>query len=235
MLATAPASSASIRFDNVADALTRATSLPAFGNLTWMFWMYRPADLNLPYESMSYISSSSAFTGTFLGLAFIDSADELCVDMSITGGSGGCGGSDMLPVQWWHLALVFDDTANTINVYLNGVNEPVLARTGVTGTATWAFEVLGTKAVGSAQNFDGRIAGYKQFTAALTAAEIVREMRYWVPVRRANLYSYSPLRTITELTSFVGGANWTSNGTLTTEADPVLPGGFSPGNGFLAW
>jgi hypothetical protein len=227
-------SGASIRLDAAADVLTRTTGFPAFGSHTRMMWVYRVVDQTFN-EILFYICNSSAFNQYFGG--YLQGIDALAVtEATLTASQSGTVGAVFVPLATWtHIAFVFNDAADTYQMYVNGVLDTGSALATVTGTATWGYEAIGNTASGNSEWLNGRFSSYKMFNAVLTQAEIQAEMRYFVPVRRANVQTYSPLRTATELTAYVGGATWTASGTLTTEADPPLKGGVGPGNGFLAW
>lgn len=220
---------AAIRMDTSGESLSRTTGVPAFGDLTRMFWIYRVVD-SATDEILSYISVDSALASNYLGCYTAGSTQELVHEANGLGNNtNGTHTSPFALATWYHITQVFDNTANTLNSYINGVAIGTGALTGLTGTLTWGFETFNF--TGALTN--GRFFGFKEWTAVLNTTEMATEMKYITPVRRANLHSYSPFRTITELNSYVGGATWTANGTLTTEADPPIQ--VSPGNGFLSF
>lgn len=230
-----PASQASIRFDAAGDLLSRSTSMPAFGNLTRMLWIYRVTDVAAQDESAFTIADSGSFTA-YMNTYIPQSTSALMANTDGLGASTAHGGNTTMGTGTWvHIAMVFDDTANSYSLYVNGTLDSSTTVTGMTGTTTWGWEPIGDLNTGGSSRMDGRVAGYKQYTAVLTAAEIQAEMAYFVPVKRASLHSYSPFRTATETASYVGGATWTVDGTLGTEADPPLKGGVSPGNAFFGF
>lgn len=234
LLCFAPGHSA-IRLDAAADLIARSSGAPAFGDLTRMVWIYRSVDQAVD-EIAFYIASSSAFNNYF-GMYCAGSTAEIVVDTLGLGVSTGSTTS-FVPVlgTWYHITQVFSDSANTLSTYVNGVLQTGGTITGMTGTTTWGYESFGNTTSGGSNPFNGRFYGFKEYTAILTATEILAEMKYITPLRRANLHSYSPFRTATELTSYVGGTNWTASGTLATETpDPVMINGVSPGNAFLSF
>ena len=80
---------------------------------------------------------------------------------------------------WHHVALVFNDTANTLQAYLNGVLNAT--RSSITGTTTWGYECIGNLTSGGGNMLSGRFAAYKTWTAALTVDEVRQEMRSFLP------------------------------------------------------
>lgn len=225
---------ASIRFDAAADLLLRTTSMPGAGSLTRAIWVYRVSNLAADEAYWYMDNNGGAFSATYIGLLVLDTANTWGQESQIGTSQTGSGPTATI-ATWTHVTQVFDDTANVTNLYVNGVLQSGAQAPSQTGsTGTWNYEVLGNLSSGAGVRLDGRLSSVKIWVgAALTAAEIQAEMKYMVPIRRANLHSYSPLRTATELTSYLGGANWTASGTLTTEADP--PVSVSPGNAFLSF
>jgi hypothetical protein len=79
------------------------------------------------------------------------------------------------------------------------------------------------------EQFNGRVANLKIYSAALTANEIKAEMRQYLPVRTADLNAWTPLLTHTDLSDYSGQGNgWTAAGTLATEDGPPIPWALRP-------
>ena len=82
----------------------------------------------------------------------------------------------------------------------------------------------GPRAIRSANEFplNGRCAGLKAWTAALSAGELTLEMDGVCPVRTSNLYAWWPcLSDATRAQDYSGnGRHWTEVGTLTNEDPP---------------
>jgi hypothetical protein len=76
-----------------------------------------------------------------------------------------------------------------------------------------------------AEFLNGRAAAIKLYDAVLTPAEIVQEMRQYLPARTANNNGWYPLFTTNDdQTDFSGlGRDWTVGGTLATEDGPPIP------------
>jgi Concanavalin A-like lectin/glucanases superfamily len=198
----------SIRFDNLADSLSRARLA---GAKTTLGWFYISVDRN---DYSNFIQSGTncylGTTGDGTTLSWYDGAGE---DL----------GSGLTVGAWNHLAMVeaSDSNGTTVEIYLNGA----LNITGTRSNAAAGTNMyLGTDDGGAWLN--GRLTAVKMWSAALTAAEILAESRMYVPTRQANLWAFWPLRTAAETQDFSGnGRALTVGGTLTTEDGPPIPWG----------
>lgn len=75
-------------------------------------------------------------------------------------------------------------------------------------------------------DWTGRVHCIKIWTAALTSAELVREMWRVRPVRFANLVSWTPtINAATATRDIFGGLSWTNDGTPTDAAPPPISWG----------
>lgn len=114
---------------------------------------------------------------------------------------------------WYHVARVRNGTGRT--VYLNGVSEITLTSANAFTTASEAVFGNGLAA------FPGYMSALKIWDAALTADEVMQEMRTIVPRRVASLNTFSPFARHTELQNYAG-TDWTITGTgLTDDGPPV--------------
>lgn len=107
-------------------------------------------------------------------------------------------------------------------IYLNGV----LDITG-NGTNTNAITNIQLGDAGS-ELFNGRLAAVKFWTVALTAAELLNEMRCIRPVKFASVDSWYPFfdSTTDGIRDYSGNAKtWTVVGSLTSEDGPPIPWG----------
>jgi hypothetical protein len=78
--------------------------------------------------------------------------------------------------------------------------------------------------IGSDQWLNGRWAAIKIWNAVLTEAEIRAEMKQYVPVRKGQINTFSPCRTLLEAPiNFNGVTAWTLGGTHGEEAGPPIP------------
>ncbi len=77
---------------------------------------------------------------------------------------------------WTHLVWVFDDTANTLNLYTDGVLTSTTAITQSIGVSTQFFRI-GTDAPSPGYSFSGMADDVRLYNHALTDAEIADAMR----------------------------------------------------------
>lgn len=203
----------SIRFDAAGDQLSRTTTLPAITAFSIMAWVQVSVDRNA-YSCFFHVGPVG-FTYYYVGT----SSDGVTIDL-YAGGSDVLGSA--LPVGGWdHLALTVSGT--TPIVYRNGVQ----VATTAAGAVTAGNIVFGNDSDGDWLN--GRIAAIKIYGAVLTATEIQQEMRCYVPVRTANLNTWSPLLASTDVGNYAGTGAWTVGGTLTTEDGPPIAWSLRPG------
>lgn len=127
--------------------------------------------------------------------------------------------------QWYHTAIVYDDTAKTIEVYINGYLFDTI--TGVDfSTTTFAAERLGyDTAGGNTDYWNMEFQYYRSWTTKLTATEIRAEMNSTTVVKTASLFVNTPLTSSTDLADLSGGGrDWSANGSISTGTSPfALP------------
>lgn len=212
----------SVRFDASGDRLTRTATLPTMTSFSLLAW--------------ALVSVSAGFTGALAhGLNADGSQNFYSVGLGNSGGlklntypgdaSVGYYGTTVLATAtWYHIALTCAGTGtNQFLAYLNGVAE-------ITRTAT-AVSTAGRLMVGDDQGgdpFNGRVAAVKIYSAVLTADEIKQEMRSYMPVRTANLNTWSPLLVSTDVGNYANTGAWTVGGTLTTEDGPPIAWSLRP-------
>jgi hypothetical protein len=123
---------------------------------------------------------------------------------------------------WYHATVTCAGTgANQIIGYLNGVSDVV--GTGHASVTAETFSI-GYDPI-YAGVIDGRAAAVKFWGAVLTANEILNEMRYFAPVRWANISGWYPMVNVVvadNLIDMSGTANLTAGGTLTVEDGPPI-------------
>jgi hypothetical protein len=232
LLLWAPCTSASVAFANYGDMLTRTTGLPAFGALTQMCWTYNVSAVSGGFNWVVFGIGGTSDWSVHMSIN-VDTTNVLQVEASIAGGASNLTSTSPPITTWHHLAWTFNGTT-TMTGYMNAsaLSNPV---TGITGTATWYQEAMGGYPPNANYQSFTHLGGCKEWTAALSAAEIAAEMLYITPVRTLNLVSYTPLRTISDIKDYVNGVTWTIGGSPATATDPSYVGGVTPGNGFLAW
>jgi hypothetical protein len=203
-----------IRIDG-SDNLTRTTSIPSTTAFTMMAWFY-PVTLG----SFGGILGMAESSSDFFSLMHVGTT------YSIFNGSTNANGSTLATGTWYHGALTCSGTgAGQLLGYLNGVLD--ITHAGNSSVVATQLE-LGFNS--GTDQFDGRFSAVKIYSAVLTESEIAMEMRQYVPVRTADLNTWSPCRSSAEATANYGGAGgvWTASGTLTTENGPPIPWRVSP-------
>ena len=124
------------------------------------------------------------------------------------------------------------ESSTTIRCFINGDEQGNISL-NITGRAATQREQLGVLNIANANYAPVRLTAIKCWQAALTADEILAEMRAIRPLRLADLHSWHPAiaNNLTDaLKDYSGnGRNWVSQGTNTVEtpAAPVSWGGRS--------
>ncbi len=133
---------------------------------------------------------------------------------------------------WYHLAVVRSSSTD-LKAYVNGTL--VATNTSdVSGRDATQAEILAE--MNTDNPFNGRIAAFKAWSAALSAGEILAEKDVGPPVRSSDLIIYTPINAanLNDSLISVSGSNWTANGTPTVEEGPPIDwGGGGGGNALL--
>ena len=76
--------------------------------------------------------------------------------------------------NWHHVAVIFDISANTLNVYLDNNSTPEISITGLTVSSVYIFESNGSIGyqTNSARHFNGKIDQVRIFSKALSSSEV---------------------------------------------------------------
>ena len=198
-----------VRFAVNPDSLNRTTTLPTITSFTMMGWYLQTTASSVHGMLLCYGHATSsavyAITTISTGLA-----------LDIYAGSGFFSGGAVALNTWYHVAMTVSGTgANQCLAYRDGVQVASLSgNAAITGDKLWVGNDAFTEVL------LGRMAAIKIWNAALTATEIAQEMRSYVPRRLANLLSWHPMLTHTDLSQF--GATWTGSGTLATDQGPPI-------------
>ena len=203
-----------VRFDASADKVSRTTNLPPITSFTMMCWVAVKVDRNA-YSCFLHagaLSDDKYFMGT----------DNSGLTLNLFSGDDNTGTALVLNT-WYHIAMTVSGTgAGAFLGYLNGA---------LNITAPGAVITIANIAVGQDGQGEWSSAAYaalKVYSAVLTASEIQQEMRCMLPVRTANLNTWSPLLTHTDVANYAGTGAWTVGGTLTTEVGPPIPWSVRP-------
>lgn len=216
-----------IRIDNSADGMTRTAGMPStLTNSTWTIsgWVYFVA---LPgsgvYHALFGINTNNTVRFDFLyvknqsGVTYptvqVDNgAYNEVTDFGITFSAS----------TWYHMALVRSSNTSLV-AYINGTAASANTTNQSANTGTLRLEI-GSFAAWS-DTCSARFAAFKHHSAALSAAEILQEMRTIRPQRLANLSGWYPMfpGASERLVDYSGnGQSLTEVGTLTDEDPPPI-------------
>lgn len=207
-----------IRGDASTDILTRTTNLPTVSGFTFMAWVQ--INTATTYGHLCVRGASGA--GDYLAYGWGNNSGPLKTFLGDW--NNDWNGTTLSTATWYHLAWTKNSNAHI--VYLNGVSD-ISQNDTVADPSTAAVRMI-QRSGGTGNDFcNGRIAAVKEWSAVLTAADIVQEMRQYQPVNFASLNGWWPMVESTAANSaldFSGlGRNWTVGGTLTIEDGPPIP------------
>ena len=168
--------------DSAATSHVRTATLPSqSAAFTVMAWVKLIVDRATATSLFWFGSATSGSTGRGLRL-------NTALQLTIWNGSASNVDASTLTVGVWsHLTWV-NTGSSIINLYMDGV---LIASSGTAGSASFARLQLGCDG-GGTFFINGAIAGFKMWTAALSVAEINRELDYYVPMKVASLDAWVP-------------------------------------------
>lgn len=126
---------------------------------------------------------------------------------------------------WHHFAMVRASTT-ALRIFVDGVQVGADSTANVSGRATLTHLAIGYAPFAPSVILNGGHYAWKAWTAALTAAELTREMSTVRPQRTANLWAWWPM-----VDSYTLGYDWakarhlTPQGSLSYYASPPVPWG----------
>lgn len=196
--------------------LSRTSGFPNYNNnYTFMFWVLIVGDEN---GRRGWFTMND---GTAANLDFLGNGTD-GTSLEISGRIGGEGvlntGTDLNLGQWYHVTMVRSAT-NALEAFLDGVSD-VTQTQEISGRAAASENVIGKLAAASSGNLvaDIRFCAVKIWTTDLSTKEINNEMNSIVPIKWANIHTWSPLTKIGDAIDYSGNGNdWTENGTPITE------------------
>ena len=160
--------------DDVVD-LGNPTALRITGSLTISAWINSGP---FPIDDAAIVSKRGA-----IGFQFDTTIDTgpRTIGLKLTGGQGAemarYGATALQPATWYHVAGVYDATARTMTVYLNGqVDNGTLQGTVTSSQQDSPTGVLIGQRFDSLSAFGGRIDDVRIYSKALTAAEVQTDM-----------------------------------------------------------
>jgi hypothetical protein len=207
-----------VRFDSATtDALRISSGLfdynAAYTIMAWVYPVSNPAADMQPF--------SIAVDGSNLDQLRTGSGATSWSARSIVGGTAVATGTASVDyATWQHLVLQRTDSSN---VYLWKDGSQSTASNQAAGGRSAATQLDAGNGRAGTTPLNGRMYALKAWTVALTAAEILTEMRSVRPIRLANYWGWWPARpgATERLKDYSGnGRNWTEVGTLTDE-DPA--------------
>jgi len=199
--------------------LSKTTGLFASSTLyTAVFWVWQDSSVNNPDAQINLFETSNAPNTQYDGL--------------ITRNDSGL---------FFNVYTQSNDFFSGTGAWSGGAWMPVFRRRngsahsggrigGLTGSGTVSNTV--TLQLITLMGYEGQssrnvraICGFKAWDAALTDDELLAEASRILPVRGANLQSFSPLVNHTQLRDVFNGVTWTGTGTLSTVDGPPIPWG----------
>lgn len=210
-----------VRFDAATDRISIADTLPDPAMaITITGWAYVSADTGAN-ATMCRVHAAS---GGSTSITFATDGAAPAGAGYFTGG-GSITSSTQSPVGAWRKVAV-TCTGTSGNLYVATVGGGTDNDAGtVAGAASPTGLTLGGRSpVDGSEWFNGRLAYWRVWSAALSQAEIEAEWASTTPVRAAGLWADWPLETHTDLTDHSGNGRDLSAGStaVTTEAGPPL-------------
>lgn len=209
-----------VRFSGSGQYYSSTSGLPTVRLFTVVCWICLVSDRNSTsvFWSMDSSSSQSSYLGT------ASDGTTLAFDWS-GGGSSFTPGSTMTVGEWHRTAVVVNGTSALL---YQGSATGALTQTAELAnyglpTGTLTFYLGNSASLSSSWWPDARIAGFKMWDAALTSAEVEKELSRYQPQRWANINRWHPLVNA-EVTDYSGYARTLSGGSgATTEVGPPIP------------
>ena len=204
-------------FNATAETFGRTANLPSISSFTVMGWIYLVSDVNNQVGMFRFGNS-----GPDLNYELVTLSDGTTLSTwNGAVGASSVSGSALSLATWYHVAITVSGTgAGQFLAYLNGV----LDITNNGDATNTAVQLDISQDIGSSKNI--RIAAVKVWSAALSATDIISEMRQYAPVRWSDLNAWYPmLNAATDNNDFSGNANnlTITNGSPTTAEGPPLP------------
>lgn len=208
----------SVRFDAESEYLGRTANLVNYNSTyTTMFWVYLSADTDFYGHCWGITADNLEQTNNYQNSDFVgmdaDGTTRRFGTYNAGSGSPPTGGS-FTTATWYHITIRRNSTTS-MEMLVNG--SVVLTETQtVVGRSAVGGEWMGRLNGGYPMN--GRVAYFKQWSAALSGSEITAEINCENAVRTSGLVKVTRLES--DLVDEVNGYNWTATGATTFEADP---------------
>ncbi|HEY5867092.1 MAG TPA: LamG domain-containing protein, partial [Candidatus Tectomicrobia bacterium] len=168
------------RGSNALHGMARATQKLRSTAFTMMGWFY-----NTSLATRGHLVTYEGAAGVQRRLRV-----ETNGSFNLWAGVDSVNGSEVATGRWFHACMVHDGA--TTRAYLDGVLDISIANTAGPSGNLWIGNEL---EIQGAQWLNGRWAAIKLWDGALTGDEIRREMAQYLPVRLADLNTFSPCLT----------------------------------------
>lgn len=235
LLAAVLVAPASVRFDAAGEYLGRTANLTSYNAAyTVCFWVYISVDTDNYGHFWGMTSASTEASGDYTNSDFggvdVNGTTSRSGSFADPGpASSVTTGSAFSTGTWYHVALR-RNSSSSLDMLING-SVAMNTTLSVGSRAAVGGEWIGQLNGGYPLN--GRIAYFKEWSAALSDAEIQAEDDCKNAARTSNLVKVTRLES--DLVDEVNGYNWTGNGSYTFEADPPGVSTCSSGGGAPAF
>lgn len=206
-----------VRFDAANDRIGIAAALPDPATaITVLGWAYLTADTGT-FATLCRVHAASGASTT---ITFATNGAAPAGPAYFTGGGSIISSTGMPVGAWRKVAVTCSGTSGAVYVAAPGGATDV--DTGSVGgaAAPTGLTLAGRSAGDASEPFNGRLAYWRVYAAALSQAEVEAEWASTTPVRTSNLWADWPLSVHTDLTDHSGnGRNLTAGATATTTED----------------
>ena len=214
--------------DSSANYLRRTSVFDMNAAYTWMGWVALRADRDA-HSNLLMIGESEQWA--YDSIKTTNAGDGL--SMACTGPGGDDYGSDnfqtMTVGTYYHAAMV-RSSATDLRLYIDGAWQKTITISVAARNAANDMRVCGSTITQASYWAQANVSCPKLWTVALSADEVLREMRWAAPKRLRDLWGWWRLRpngTVNDLSG--NGRNWTEVGTVADVADAAVSVGASSG------
>lgn len=216
----APYGNMALDFDGIDDRILSAANPfdPSTTDFTLEAWV-RPDTAPVGDQAVISMMDGTGTGRTLLALTTTGATGpNLLTIFSFLGGGATLGFAN-LPLNFWlHVAMVHDNTANTVSLYVGGVL--IVTGTGVAAESATGPLFIGCNKLATAQFFNGMIDEVRVWNDKRTAAELFDNMGVRMTGSESNLVMYWRLdegsgttandATASNNDGTISGATWTS-------------------------
>lgn len=206
------------RFTTSSSTLVRTATVIDFNSpYTIMAWVYF---LSTPGTDQTAVSLNDGSLNSFDLFGRVTGGQTRLTVRQNSGSAVTTTGAAIALNTWYHMAMRRNATSN-IDIILNGVFDHNNATNTISRNASTTTR-LGEQPGGFA-SMDGRVAAIKEFSSALTDAEITSEMDTYLPkIADSRLINFTPMLIGSQLKA-LRGSDWT--GSVADEQGPPISWG----------